>query len=373
MGIQRTLVLVNGRRYVTSGTGVSEAVDLNSIPVPMIDRVEVLPDGASAVYGSDAVGGVVNIILKDDFEGLQLDVLGGISDEGDGEELGLSATYGANHDHGNIILNVSYLNRGPVDQNDREWSRYPVAWEYPFGQLFGSSSVPAGRAYDPLQNELVLFEPDAGAGTDTTIFGGLVMEDQCGPDWGLAVGECGQRYNYGEEMYLIGDQERWSINAAANYEMTDFLDLSVEGSYTNRDSVTQMAPQPIGLSGTSTFLSNNGITIPITNPYIPAGYLANLLAADPTATVVDYYARRMTQVGNRITQIESDTLRVLTALEGDLSFLEQDFLESWNWEAFVNWGHNESNQTTYNSVNLARLNEAADPAQCGTDINTAKG
>ena len=73
MGIQRTLVLVNGRRFVTNGTGVSEAVDLNNIPVPMIQRVEVLPDGASAVYGSDAVGGVVNIILKDDFEGLQLD------------------------------------------------------------------------------------------------------------------------------------------------------------------------------------------------------------------------------------------------------------------------------------------------------------
>jgi len=375
MGIQRTLVLVNGRRFVTNGTGVSEAVDLNNIPVPMIERVEVLPDGASAVYGSDAVGGVVNIILKDDFEGLQLDMLGGIgTGEGDAGELGFSATFGANHDRGNITFNVTYLNRDEVEQKDREWSRYPVVWEYSAeDQLFGSSSVPAGRALDPLQGELVVFEPDVDAGTDTTIFGGLLMEDQCGPEWGLPPGECGQRYNYGNEMFLIGDQERWSINAIADFEMFDFARMYLEGSYTNRDSVVQLAPQPIGLSGTSTFLTNSGMTVPITNPYMSAGYLAKLLAADPTATVIPLYARRMTQVGNRITQIESDTFRVLTGFDGDLSFLKQDYLDTWKWEAFLNFGRNQSNQTTSNSINLARLNETADPAQCGSDINAAKG
>ena len=95
LGSSRTLVLVNGRRFVSSGTGTGEAVDLNNVPVALIDRVEVLLDGASAVYGSDAIGGVINIILKRDFEGVQVDLLGGISDKGDGEEGGVSLTTGA--------------------------------------------------------------------------------------------------------------------------------------------------------------------------------------------------------------------------------------------------------------------------------------
>lgn len=124
LGIERTLVLVNGRRHV-AGVGGSQAVDIGSIPSQMIERVEVLTGGASAIYGADAVSGVVNFIMKDDFEGLSLDVQGGVAGEGDGENYSISALYGLNFagDRGNITIGVNYADRSAITFGDRDWSR----------------------------------------------------------------------------------------------------------------------------------------------------------------------------------------------------------------------------------------------------------
>ena len=89
LGSNRTLVLVNGRRMIASGTGAASSVDLNTIPVSMIQRVEVLKDGASAVYGTDAIAGVVNVILKRDFEGFEMNVQTGMSGQGDADETSI--------------------------------------------------------------------------------------------------------------------------------------------------------------------------------------------------------------------------------------------------------------------------------------------
>ena len=108
LGSQRTLVLLNGRRMINSGTGAASTVDLNTIPVSMIKQIEVLKDGASAVYGTDAVAGVVNIILKKDFEGLDMNFQSGISGQGDAEESSIDFTVGTSFDRGNIVLGVQY-------------------------------------------------------------------------------------------------------------------------------------------------------------------------------------------------------------------------------------------------------------------------
>ena len=123
MGVERTLVLVDGRRHVGGSPG-SAAVDVNSIPQPLIERVEVITGGASAIYGADAVTGVVNFILKDNFEGLEINAQGGISGEGDGEDYRLSAVWGRNfnNDRGNFTVAVDYRIREPLTQGDRPWS-----------------------------------------------------------------------------------------------------------------------------------------------------------------------------------------------------------------------------------------------------------
>lgn len=124
MGLERTLVLVDGRRHVPGAVGTS-AVDINSIPQGLIERVEVLTGGASAIYGADAVTGVVNFIMKDDYDGLEFTVQGGMSSEGDGEDYRVSGLYGTNfaNDRGNFTFAVDYRKREPLIQGDRSWSR----------------------------------------------------------------------------------------------------------------------------------------------------------------------------------------------------------------------------------------------------------
>ena len=124
MGLERTLVLVDGRRHVPGGVG-SAAVDINTIPRQLIERVEVLTGGASAIYCADAVTGVVNFIMKDTYEGLEFGVQGGMSSEGDGEDYSVNGIWGTNfnNDRGNFAIAVEYRTREHLDQGDRPWSR----------------------------------------------------------------------------------------------------------------------------------------------------------------------------------------------------------------------------------------------------------
>lgn len=120
MGSNRTLTLVNGRRHVAGVTG-SAAVDIGSIPRQLIENVEVLTGGASAVYGSDAVTGVVNFVMRDDYEGLELDVSTGLSNEGDAQQFTISGVYGTNFDNdkGNIAFSVEYQTDDGLQVNER--------------------------------------------------------------------------------------------------------------------------------------------------------------------------------------------------------------------------------------------------------------
>lgn len=373
LGIQRTLVLVNGRRFVTNGTGVSEAVDLNNIPMAMIERVEVLLDGASAIYGSDAIGGVVNIILKKDFDGARADLFGGMTTHGDGEELGASLTLGHTFDKGNITTNFTYMRRGHIEQSDRGWAKEPVVYaeadpDSPGGvfQLIGSGAPIYGRdlSYTGYYfNEADALNPGGS-------FGAYGPED---------------RYNYGTAQWLAGDTQRFSFTTTARYELVDDAEIFLETTYTNRESVNQLAPQPIGLGGTATFA--NGFEVPWSNPYVPDDFRSEVRgivrdslqesvdAGDLTAEEADaladaevsdgtiIMARRMQDVGNRIYETESDVFRVVGGLNGTL------FDDDMRWELFVNYGRSESNQVIRNSVNLARAYESADPALCAANAH----
>ena len=122
MGLERTLVLVDGRRHVAGSPG-SSSVDVNTIPSSLIERVEVITGGASAIYGADAVTGVVNFIMKDDFDGLEFTAQGGMSGEGDGEDYLISGVFGQNfnNDRGNFTIAVDYRSREPILLRDRAW------------------------------------------------------------------------------------------------------------------------------------------------------------------------------------------------------------------------------------------------------------
>ena len=153
LGSQRTLVLVNGRRWVAGGTTAGATVDLNSIPAAAIERIEVLKDGASAVYGSDAIAGVVNIITKKRMNGTEATAYAGTTKHGDGDTYDLALTTGTSSDKGSILFSAGFTKTGTIWAGDRDWAAKAILYSYdesysglPAGEnAGGSSAIPEGR------------------------------------------------------------------------------------------------------------------------------------------------------------------------------------------------------------------------------------
>src|SRR5882672_2810170 len=147
LGVTRTLVLVNGRRYVNSGVGASPSVDLNSIPAAAVERIEVLKDGASAIYGSDAIAGVVNVITRKTFNGTEASAQYGLAGAAnDARTFDAQVTTGRSGQFGNFLFSVGFFDQGASWLRDRPWSANALTYDYtvPEAQPGGSSRTPQG-------------------------------------------------------------------------------------------------------------------------------------------------------------------------------------------------------------------------------------
>ncbi len=344
LGVQETLVLVNGKRFPTSNSDVAEAVDLNNIPVSMIDRVEVSLDSGSAVYGSDAVAGVINIILKDNFDGFQFDSYGGVTDKGDGQTVQLSGVYGANSDRGNVTIMTSWVQADEVKQKDRNWSRYPVVAAFynddgTIGKITGSGFFPEGRDVGVTG---VMFRPDP-----TT---GLPFQDVTTT---TTTGEGGQRFNYADDQWLVGKQNRYSIGGTGHISLADHIEAYGEGMFTHRTSQEQLAGEP---DGQATNTHPNGWLIPVTNPYLPQSFL-DLLESEAPGTTEFSFTKRMEQLGPRTYNNDTDTYRLVSGLRGDIA-------AGWKYDGYVLYGENMDTQRETNQTNFTRMIQASDPALC---------
>ncbi len=152
LGDARTLVLVNGRRMVPGGSGADSSVDLNTIPTAAIERIEVLKDGASAVYGSDAIGGVVNIITRKNFNGADVSWYTGMSSKGDAQINDVALTFGSAGEGGSIIFSAGYYDQQKAMAGDRDFSKAQLYYDAtgynsgtPGEYKAGSSRTPGGR------------------------------------------------------------------------------------------------------------------------------------------------------------------------------------------------------------------------------------
>ena len=305
MGAERTLVLLNGRRMVNSGSGADSAVDLNSIPVAMIARVEILKDGASAVYGSDAIAGVVNIITKKDFEGFQLDFNGSGTDKGDGESGELSLLYGFNTDNGgNYTFGASYSDRRGVIQGDRDWT-----------------------------------EPGASSFIPTGSLNGMVKD--ANGNWV----ERSTGYDYTQDSWFQTPSERYSLFANMIQELGNELVLTGDILYTKRKSAQQMAAQPadimLGVCGEEDIDASRCLTLD--QSMLDAG-----IKADKTGRV--NYRRRTNDVGPRIYNQDVDTLRASIALQGAL-----DVHTGMTWDLSYTYGKNKADTWVENSINAKKM------------------
>ena len=299
MGAQRTLVLLNGRRMVSSGTGADSAVDLNTIPVAMIKNIEILKDGASAVYGSDAIAGVVNIITKKDFVGTELTVDGSQTDKGDGTSKGISILHGLELGEGNLVLGLQYSDRGEIIQSDRDFVEPGQSSFIPEGSLGGK--VPDGN-------------------------GGFKDRDSS--------------YDYTDDSYAQTPNELLSFFTAFNTELDADTELSVDFMYTRRESNQQMAPQPasIDLAVCQSMDAEPSSCIELGDTLIPE--LKEL-----------EYRRRMTDAGPRIFEQETDTYRASIGLKG---YLENDAV----WDISATYGRNDAKDRVQNSIHAGNMEKS---------------
>ncbi|QOL25851.1 TonB-dependent receptor [Thalassotalea sp. LPB0316] len=297
MGAQRTLVLLNGRRMVASGTGADASVDLNTIPVAMIKNIEILKDGASAVYGSDAIAGVINIITKNDFEGTEMTVEGSITGQGDGETGGFNILHGTELAGGNLVVGLQYSDRGSIIQSDRDFVDAGASSSIVGGSLGGQVHVGDGVYRDLEQDDLYDYTTDSYAQTPNTLT---------------------------------------SVFSSFNKEIAGDTELSVDFMYTRRESKQQMAPQPAVID-----LKTDQLDSKYTDHFRKDGVLPEELE----------YRRRMTDAGPRIYEQETDTYRASAGLIGYLDNGAQ-------WDISATYGRNDSKDRVHNSIHAGNMEQS---------------
>lgn len=357
LGTTRTLVLVNGRRMV--GTAGSSSVDLNALPLSVIERVEVLKDGASAVYGSDAVAGVVNIITRTDFEGIEINAFTGQSGQSDGEISDINLTLGLASDKGNMIVSMGFYEQDPILAGDRDFSRFDKSYDWgandgSFSEL-GSSATPQGGIIDwsgDLGN--AAWQTLTGAG-GACVGGGFCYNDPSS-GWrdfattGTSDIGTGDFYNYQPVNYLLTPQKRFNIYGSGRYELSESISAFVEGHYLSRQSDQLLAATPI-------FIISEGITASANSVYNPFG-----------RDFIDV-RRRMIEAGQRNFLQDIDTFRAVAGFQGDLPGDN-----NWTWEASYNYGRTQGIDVNEGRFIRSRVEEAIGPsymdangvAQCGT-------
>lgn len=343
LGEQRNLILVNGRRYIFFDA--RQVTDLNTIPTALVDRVELVTGGSSAVYGSDAISGVVNFVLKENFQGLEATAQYDITGHGDGAKLNLDAIVGGNFadDRGNATLYVNYFKRDATMADARARSTCfledTVVAGTPALQCGGSAGIPNGRfAGLPLGAQLAA-RPQVGAALDALGLTGIDANGFKLDDTGLVPSRFvvpGDRYNFNPDNYLQLPQERRIIGGMANYNITDSVQAYIEGIYTNNIVETQFAATPV--SGSYRFQVNS--------PFLTPGLQNLLRALDDTetsaATRGDGFTtlsigRRISEGRVRSSQFERNAWRIVTGLRGDIGSASDSFLTNLKFDAYYSY------------------------------------
>jgi len=360
---RRTLVLVDGKRFVpgASASGVPIAVDLNTIPTSMIERIEILQDGASAIYGSDAIGGVVNIITHQDFDGFAIDSnYGGFLDEEDGENLELTARWGGGNDRAHFVFGAGYVEEKDVLTSDRAQSAFPN----PFAT---TCDVPGSNCSSFTPQGRFIFGPDFAGGASVTLNDGVLNDgmgnipafDPSDPDsLDFHAFTNADRFNFNGEgfNFLRTPSERLNLFTNFRYDFSDYVTFRGQAMYTNRESSTRGAPEPLCLgNGCGNPIARDTV-IDADQPFNPFG--VDLSVQNGT---LEFFGRRPLESGPRIFSQDVDTFFVSGGFEGEFEAAGRNFF----WELFASYGDNEGVQEKQNSHNQARLAVAlGDPDVC---------
>ncbi|VXC87130.1 TonB-dependent receptor domain-containing protein [Sphingomonas sp. AX6] len=241
LGDQRTLVLVNDRRYMFYST--DQVVDLNTIPSFLLSGVEVVTGGGSAVYGSDALAGVVNFRLRDDLEGLQVGAQYNITERGDGRRFNVNMAMGTQFadNRGHITVYGEYYNRGSVFAGQRDFSRFALGDGANGLVPQGSAGVPQGRFVASSTINVAGVTRPIGQGTNYAGAGAFFGNPGTSTPYNAAT----DSYNFAPVNYLMVPQERWMLGGYGEYEVSDNVTAYTEVSFINNRVQNELAATPI--------------------------------------------------------------------------------------------------------------------------------
>ena len=374
LGSTRTLVLVDGRRMPYGGvTAASAAADLNQIPTAMVERVEVLTGGASAVYGSDALAGVVNFIMKKDFEGIQVDAQYSLyqhnndfsgpgatelrdviaaraatnpsqfalpdDDVTDGNGVQASLLMGVSTDdgRGNLTAYVTYQDNKAILQRDRDFSACSLAANNPTTSFAcGGSGTAFPGTFTNFAPGAANFNPTVDAATGN--FRPFTPDDQ---------------YNFGPLNHFLRPDTRYSLGAMGHYELAEFADVYTQLMFTDVRSVAQIAPGGI-------FFDTS--TINCDNPFMSAqqsaaiGCTPGMIAAGDTTAL--YIGRRNVEGGGRQQDFHNSSFRMLAGVRGAIS-------EGWNYDVSAQFSRTSATARTLNYFSIPKMQRALDAVDAG--------
>ena len=381
MGAARTLTLVNGRRFVASQAGMDgNAVDTNSIPAGLIDRVDIIPAGGAAVYGSDAIAGVINYVLKKNFEGVEFDAQGGLSSRGDYPTRSVRATAGTNFDggKGNIAADISWSKTDPLYWSDRPRSniaRVTVSSgnTNPSDGISSVKPITDTRFWEFNTNGVIFTTPAPvsafllktnGSPTQFSADGSALATYNTGTLAGIPFASGGDGYSYRNIAALMSGVERYTGAVVGHYDFSSHFKVSTELNYSRTIGTDPIATYQSNtvLNGTAT--GSGYIAFTKNNAYLTSSQISALSAA--STTFANGGPLFLSKLWSDLLPSESetyrtDTYRALLSASGDFNALARDFY----WEVSVSHGVTDGADKSWGSV-TANLNKAVNAVKNST-------
>lgn len=412
LGSNRNLVLIDGRRPMVSAS--DQTVDLNTIPAALIESIEVITGGAGAIYGADAVAGVVNIKLKKNFEGIAFDASTSNSSKfHDAREQTASLVVGGNFadKKGNAVMGFDYSNRQGMIKSQRDFSKNATSTTsfFPLGSYRpGAANAPSQAAVNALYGQASYGSVPAGTipntsnhsfNTDGTLFYPGVYNSPLNVTNYRYTGNAGGQndkffpdfysYNFDAVNILTLPLERKSMMGKINYKLANQVEVFTNFAFTQYSSASALAPSPVptvvikppSQAGANDAISslvalgknvNSSMIVPVTNPFIPND-LKLLLASrtgDNTSLVGSgatepFLMRwRTLALGLRKSEFENTVQQYMVGARGPISFMG----DSWRWEAYLSEGKTKITETQTGNVDTNRLQQVLEAPDGGASL-----
>ncbi len=363
LGATRTLVLMDGRRMVNSDAS-SPGVDLNIIPSMMVERIETVAGGASAVYGSEAIAGVVNVLMKKKYEGIQFDAQVGVSGEGDGRERRLSFLAGHGFLDGrlNVLVGGEASHADPIYQRDRDWA-FPGIRRNTL--VSPQTILPATRSNTAPTATFQLIGGALGTAKAVTLdyrdpTKVVALSAPCSTATVQPTCQDESLIYSGIYNALQGETDRKTLRTYVDYRVTDNIKAFLDASYSKVKGFGIFQPafssaagggtMPVTLKGDNAYLAGTDATATaLRNAWTGAG---KALTSTTTAQVGKFW----TEFGGRNVATDRDTKRIVGGMEGDFNALKRDV----HWDWYAQYGETSGKTTSFNVPNVARVQQATD-------------